>query len=146
MNEQTWWMWVSHAIGALTFAAIVIDFIIEKRKVPLWILLVSGTFFAGGLVFGCYRFQNISGIVSLSLYAFIIPLAVWFLCGGSMIAPRRGKKNYLNGNSSCKTSVNGRIRRSRKSALLLSLLIFSLLAYLCLTGAGLWYIDHCYIS
>lgn len=76
MIDQPWWWWIAQIIGAVTFIAIVVDFIAEKRKIPRYIIAISIIAFGWGFIKGWIWYQKIIDAIGVAcmwfFFAFIM--------------------------------------------------------------------------
>lgn len=103
MNEQTYW-WVANIIGTVTFLALVIDFVIEKRKVPMFVIVLTIFAFIGGAVYGWISFRTIINSLFTSFLWAVLPPIIWFLCGGSVFSTKDRAKTKSESNTWSNTS------------------------------------------
>ena len=91
-------LWAGKIVGTLTFIAVIIYFFMERKKIPLYIFIMSAVGFVAGIVYGCisYQYQSIGSIIKIALLCLAAPPIMWFLCGGPICAPKRGVKNKSN--------------------------------------------------
>ena len=90
MFEGDWWLLAARIVGTLIFVGMVIDFFVSKRKVPAYVVVLSIIALAGGIAYGIFASKDVLDIVLNGLLCFIVPFGVWFMCGGSVFAKRRG--------------------------------------------------------
>ena len=89
------WIWIAAVVGILYVSAEIIYFIIERKRIPLYIFIMSAVGFVAGIAYGCisYQYQSIGSIIKIALLCLAAPPIIWFLCGGPICAPKRGVKN-----------------------------------------------------
>ena len=93
MNEQLWWLWVAKIVGTLAFVVIIIDFFVNKRKIPFYVIVMSFITCLAGITYCCFIHQKVLNIIIVGLFSFIVPLLLWFLCGGPVFSQGHRHKN-----------------------------------------------------
>lgn len=77
MSEQPWWWWVANIIGTLSFIAVVADVIIEKRKIPTYIIVLASIAFVLGVAVGLSEFGTMGRAIGFACVLTFVVLIMW---------------------------------------------------------------------